>query len=210
MVSDEILSRETSLIYQYAFGFEPVEGNLRNWHGLINDKNGKTVSVTITLPDSYPNSPPDVYLQQGIVHPNITNGKFLTRSIARWKSNYHVHQIIRELRQVITSSIIQTTTSAPLQSQQQAVDTALSNQLTMLKQQVQMKKEEFQQAQSQGFSASQVDNTLSELTEDTLVDIQNELFALEDSYDRADMNGVEFSKQFLKLQKRYYMIQKTS
>ncbi|MHA2028021.1 MAG: ubiquitin-conjugating enzyme E2 [Candidatus Kariarchaeaceae archaeon] len=209
MVSDEILSRETSLIYQYAFGFEPVEGNLRNWHGLINDKNGNTVSVTLTLPNNYPNAPPDVFLQEGIVHPNITNGKFLTRSVARWKSNYHVHQIIREVRQVISSSVIRSTAEVPLQSQQSAVDSTLNNQLTMLRQQLEAKKQEHQQAQSQGFSSSQMDNTLTELTDDTLVDIQNELFALEDAYDRADMNGVEFSKQFLTLQKRYYMIHHT-
>ncbi|MCE7736543.1 MAG: hypothetical protein GPJ54_16800 [Candidatus Heimdallarchaeota archaeon] len=210
MVSDEILSRQASLIYQNTFGFEPVEGDMRNWHGLVNDKKGNTVGITITIPDKYPSVAPEVFIQQGVVHPNITDGKFLTRSIARWRSTYHVHQIIKEVRQVISSSVVRSSTDAPLKIQQQEVDTTLNNQLTMLKQQLEMKKHEFSNASSSTINQSEVGNTLIQLTEDTLIDIQNELFAMEDAYDRADMNGIEFSKQFLKLQKRYYMIEKTS
>ncbi|MFV2014431.1 MAG: ubiquitin-conjugating enzyme E2 variant [Candidatus Heimdallarchaeota archaeon] len=209
MVSDEILSREASLIYQNTFGFDPVEGNMLHWHGLVNDKRGNIISVTITIPNNFPSIAPDVFLQQGVVHPNISKGKFITRSIARWRSSYHVHQIIREVRQVITSSVVRSETAEPLQVPQQKVDSTLNNQLTMLKQQLNIKKQEFSDVQSETLNRSDMGSTLNELTEDTLIDIQNELFSLEDAYDRADMNGVEFSKQFLKLQKRYYMIEKT-
>lgn len=209
MASDEILSREASYIYQNTFGFEPVEGNLRNWHGLINDKIGNTVSVTITIPENFPGSPPDVFLHEGIVHPNISDGKFLTRSIARWRSSYHIHQIIREIRQVISSSAVRAGASAPLPTQQRAADTTLNNQLSMLRQQLEMKKQEFVDTKTEKIHQSDMGNTLTELTDDALVDIQNEIFALEDAYDRADVNGVEFSKKFVKLQKRYYMIEKS-
>lgn len=210
MVSDEILSRQASLIYQNTFGFEPVEGDMRNWHGLVNDKKGNTIGITITIPENYPSVAPDVFVQRGVIHPNITDGKFLTRSIARWRSSYHVHQIIKEVRQVISSSVVRTSAASPLQVQQQQVDTTLSNQLVMLKQQLEMKKHEFTNVNSETLNQSDMSNTLTQLTEDKLIDIQNELFAMEDAYDHADMNGIEFSKQFLKLQKRYYMIEKTS
>lgn len=210
MVSDEVLSRQASLIYQYTFGFEPVEGDMRNWHGLISDKKGNTIGITVTIPDNYPSTPPDVFVQEGVVHPNISDGKFLTRSIARWRSSYHVHQIIKEVRQVISSSVVRTSSTSPLQVQQQQVDTTLNNQLVMLKQQLEIKKQEFSNASSDTINQSDMSHTLNQLTEDTLIDIQNELFAMEDAYDRADMNGIEFSKRFLKLQKRYYMIEKTT
>lgn len=207
MVNDEILSREASLIYQNVFGFEPVEGDLTKWFGIINDKTHKSVGVTISLPDKYPNTPPDVRLQEGIMHPNISNGKFVTRSIARWKKSYHIHQIIREVRQVISSTIIQFGTSVSPRVAPSTVDNSLNNQLSMLKQQLNSKTQEFENAQSQVIDQSMMSSTLTELTQDTLVDIQNELFALEDAYDRADLNGIEFSKKFLTLQKRYFMIE---
>ena len=105
---------------------------------------------------------------------------------------------------------MRSSTDAPLQIQQQEVNTTLNNQLVMLKEQLEIKKQEFSTTSSGTINQSDVSNTLTQLTEDTLIDIQNELFAMEDAYDRADMNGIEFSKQFLKLQKRYYMIEKTS
>ncbi len=207
MVNDEILSREASLLYQNVFGFEPVEGDLTKWFGIINDKTHKSVGVTISLPDNFPKAPPDVRLQEGIMHPNISNGKFVTRSTARWKTSYHIHQIVREVRQVISSTIIQFGTSVSPRVTSSSVDNSLNNQLSMLKQQLNSKKHEFENTQSQVIDQSMMSTTLTELTQDTLVDIQNELFALEDAYDRADLNGIEFSKKFLTLQKRYFMIE---
>ncbi|OLS29001.1 MAG: hypothetical protein HeimC2_01960 [Candidatus Heimdallarchaeota archaeon LC_2] len=209
MVNDEILSREASLIYQNVFGFEPVEGDLTKWFGIINDKTHRPVGVTISLPNNFPSASPDVKLQEGIMHPNISKGKFVTRSIARWKTSYHIHQIIREVRQVISSSAIQFGSSQVPKVTAATADNTLNNQLSMLKQQLNSKQQEFETVQSQSIDQSMMNNTLTELTEDALVDIQNDLFALEDAYDRADLNGIEFSKKFLALQKRYFMIEKT-
>ena len=206
MVSDEILSRETQFIYQNIFGFDPVMGNLSEWSGNIPDKSGKSIKVIVRIPASFPIDPPTVELPSIKFHPNITNGKFMTRSIARWQSSYHVFQIMREVRQVIANYSF---TEGSMETYSQD-NTALQSQLSMLKQQLQDRETELKNIGSMSISHSDTQATLADVKENTMIDIQNDAFALEDTYDRAEIDGLEFAKKFVALTKRYYMIEKSA
>ena len=76
----------------------------------------------------------------------------------------------------------------------------------MLKDQLAGKKQELNNLKSQPASIPvNRDATLAQITEDHILNIENDLYVLEESYDSFEIDGLDFAKKFLKLQKKYYM-----
>ncbi|MHA2253910.1 MAG: ubiquitin-conjugating enzyme E2 variant [Candidatus Kariarchaeaceae archaeon] len=211
MIDDAVLAREAHLIYQNAYGFEPENGNMMRWKGIVSDSVGKQVQLLLVIPPTFPKSAPEFFLPDDCKHPIAdAKGKIVTRSLSRWKKDFHLFQVIREVRQAIVSaSFDQVLTQAPTASS----DDVLSRQLQYLKSDLTNKRDEFEKIKSAPVSHSMsqagTQQAIAEVNDDALVNIQNELWALEDTYDGLEIDGIEFSKKFLKLQKRYYMISKS-
>ncbi len=209
MTDDAILAREAHLIYQNAFGFEPKEGNMTNWKGIVRDSEGSEVELTMELPDNFPNVPPKFRLPLDYNHPIVgPDNNINTRSISRWRKDYHAYQVIREVRQAIASAKFDGISKhVPIASS----DDVLRRQLDYLKQELINKEQEFERIKAAPPSIAQGTQQAlaAEVNEDALVNIQNDLWSLEDEYDHLEIDGKTFTSKYLKLQKRYYMISKS-
>ena len=204
MTEDAILAREAFLIYQNALGFAPYQGKLTEWKGFARDSRGNTKQLTIIIPNKYPEYPPQAYLPEGTSHSAISeDGRIITRSIKRWRQNMHAYQIIREARELISNGEF---TNGTQLVEDNSEELALNRQLVMLKDQLAGKKQELENLRSQPISIPlNTDTTLAQITEDHILNIENDLYALEESYDSFEIDGLDFAKKFLKLQKKYYM-----
>ena len=100
-VSDEILAKEYSLVMERAYAFEPIEGDLTRWRGVVpavTNEGEIFIEVLIVLPSDLPSAPPVVRVISPVTHPNLTQDKVLEmRMLARWRSSYHLFQVIVEM-----------------------------------------------------------------------------------------------------------------
>ncbi|MCY3412975.1 MAG: hypothetical protein INQ03_15155 [Candidatus Heimdallarchaeota archaeon] len=204
MTDDLTLSREAALIYQYVFGFEPLQGSLKQWGGIIKDSSGNAINMIVNIPDDFPNSPPSIHLPDGTSHLGADEqGRIITRSYHHWKDSMHVFQIIKEAKQILSASPVKNATSISTDKQ----DEMLRRQIQMLQQQLSDKRTELNHLENQSTSITNVSQ--SQVAAETLDNIEAELWALEDSYDTLEIDEVKFSKKFLQLRKRYYLIQQS-
>ena len=202
MTDDAILSKETFLLYQNAYGFEPIQGNLTKWRGVVKDRNGQTAEMRINIPDRFPFDPPEFLLPEGTQHPvTDPSGKILTRSIHRWKSSTHVYQVLREARQAIASSPF----SQSISVNKNDHNDTLSRQIDNLRQLLAIKNKELNELKNASIISSEI--SVEQVAEESLMNIESDLYALEDSFDRLEIDDTEFAKNFVSLRKRYYNIQ---
>jgi len=93
---------EAELMYKKVQNFKSIEGNLRKWEGHIKTKDKDlTLTVYIELPETYPETPPILKIKPPIIHPNIDkNGSVRLNLINYWKPEYHLYQVINNLKAV--------------------------------------------------------------------------------------------------------------
>lgn len=205
MIDDAILSKEAAYIFQNAIGFEPVDGNLTRWRGIVQDSSGNAAELLIELPSDFPHLPPKLSLPQNTQHPTIDdNGLINTRTISRWTSNNHVFEVIREAKSVIASAPFAKMSSVrPAAGQEIGT---LSNQLSTLKSQLAMKKHELDNIRQQSAAHVVSEVKLEDVMEDALINLQNEAYGLEDAYDNLEIKAIDFAKNFVENRKRYYTV----
>ena len=203
MVDDAILSREAAYIFRYAIGFEPVQGNMMHWRGYVRDNTGQSGELEIKIPPQFPNVPPIVKLGGSTHHPLANeSGEIRTRSINRWNGTTHVYAIIKEAESMIGTAPFGAATKVESGQATQM----LSSQLQMLKSELENKKQEYSSIQNQ--SAQQVvdNHNVDEMIQDALINLENEAYALEESFDDLEIKSIEFAKNFVDARKRYYLI----
>lgn len=124
---DAVLAQEAQLIYARCEGFEPVEGDLRRWRGIIRYDNPriplKKVEFEIYIPKLFPQVPPVVRCLSKVTHPNFDKDGFVSLDIIQyWRAEYHVYQVINKLvtlmrrvppRPVGSSSCVRPVTTIP-------------------------------------------------------------------------------------------------
>lgn len=202
MVDDAILAREAALNFQNAYGFEPDMGNLMVWKGVVRDRSGQAVNLSVQIPPAFPNIPPEIYLPGGTGHAMADqNGRIMTRTTHNWRASNHVYQVIREARQAISSSNF---SNAVVVNQQQQ-DDVLNRQIQTLKQQIGEREKEMHALQNMQVETSNIDPR--QVAEESLLNVESDLYAIEEGFDRLEIDDVEFAKKFLQLRKRYYMIE---
>ena len=208
MLDDAILSREAALIFQYCLGFEPDGGKLTQWKGYATDSQGSIKELTIIIPNKFPELPPQAYLPDNTHHPSVTDkGQVMTKSVTRWRSSMHVYQVVKEAQSVIRTGSFrngQATVSSDHHSD------ALKRQISTLKGQLNSKKDEFHQLQNQPVNIPDKEQTQKEIAEESMLNIENDLYELEESFDSLEIDSIVFAKKFIKLQKRYHMFKITA
>lgn len=203
MVDDAILSREAAYIYQYAIGFSPVRGNLLLWQGIVEDSAGQSAQLQIELPQNFPAQPPVMTLPGSTQHARLeSNGELRTRSIQNWSTGNHVYSVIREAKSVISKGRFQSISSKEVGNQEDV----LRSQVNALNSQLQMRKRDLQEIENQPVQAMTSHN-LDEVIEASLLEVENESYALEDAYDNLELKAIDFAIQFVEARKRFYLIE---
>ncbi|RMG19994.1 MAG: hypothetical protein D6732_29215 [Methanobacteriota archaeon] len=207
MADDAVLSKEAFLIYRYNSGFSPKNGNLYKWIGRVSDAFGQPVEVLVELPDNFPFRPPSIRILNG-EHPAADPEGYLhTRKMRRWKSEYHVFQVIKEAENLIKGGRLNPSRSAtPINVALDMQKAALEQQKQQLETIIAQKKSELAQTTYQ--PVTEVNK--QQLVEDTLLGIETELDMLEDKFDAVEISETEFAKRFFKLRKKYYLLKEVS
>ena len=100
---DFILAKEAELLYKRAKEFEPVNGNLKIWHGSIPGRGAfknKNFELEIKIPNNFPKQAPIVTMITPTEHPKVEDktGKINLRILTYWRPDYHVYQIINSIK----------------------------------------------------------------------------------------------------------------
>ncbi len=104
---DFILAREAQLMYQRAPDFRPVGGVVTRWRGVVAVRGGQssTVVVDLILPQNFPNAAPVAKMVSKVKHPAVDqNGSIRLEILTKWKSNYHLYQVVNQLRSLLTQT----------------------------------------------------------------------------------------------------------
>jgi len=104
---DFILAREAQLMYQRAPDFRPVGGVVTRWRGVlaIRVAQSATVVIDLILPPNFPNAAPIAKMVSQVTHPAVDpQGNIQLDILARWKPNYHLYQVVNQLRSLLTQT----------------------------------------------------------------------------------------------------------
>ncbi|MCG3216465.1 MAG: hypothetical protein KAS63_07075 [Candidatus Heimdallarchaeota archaeon] len=216
-IPDSVLAREYSLVMERAYAFEPKEGDLTTWKGFvpgITNEGEIPLEFEIKLPDSYPSLPPVVQAITPITHPNLTNENILEmRMLARWKESYHLFQVIVEIMRLfskVPARIIKTEAKDvdpqmqlnPLISQKEQLDVILKQKNKEL--------EEIKAKKTTQISTRSLQKEKLKHLEDEILNVESQIFAIEQQFEDYDISSLEFAKKFYSLKKRLYLLETQS
>ncbi len=98
-----ILAREAQLMYRRAREFQPVDGNLTRWRGLIPGRGyhkDMNFEVEITIPPEFPQNTPIVTMITPTEHPQVdpSTGNLTLRILTYWRLEYHLYQVVNSIK----------------------------------------------------------------------------------------------------------------
>ncbi len=213
-VSDEILSQEAQFIYERAYGFEPKQGNLKIWKGFVpikTEKGESSAEIEIVIPDDFPQVPPTIYVNNPIDHPNVEDGILSMRMLTRWRSSYHIFQVIAEIKRLFQRVRARSVSHAQTSwiDPETALDPLIKqrDQLAAILTQKKKELEELKNQRASRVSAINLEQEKDKLLKDEILSVENQLFAIEQQFDDYEVSGIEFAKKYHSLRKRLYLLE---
>ncbi len=198
MVSDEILSKEAYLIYNFTAGFAPFQNRLDHWRGSIRDKSGNPHSVELLIPQNFPSEPPRV-LVDGI---NIQQGgvPFRLRSLDRWNPDSHAFHVLVEISERIRASSFEVKTQ---QSQMMGENetTILQEQIRMLEAEISRKQTQLRELKHRSPKTTS-NQELQSMLADSITQLEAELFMIQKEFEKAEIEALEFARKYVDIATR--------
>lgn len=216
-VPDEILAKEYSLVMERAYAFEPIDGDLTRWRGVVPAVTAEGeifIEVMIVLPSDFPSSPPVVRILSPVTHPNLTEDKVLEmRMLARWRTSYHLFQVIVEMIRLFSK-----VPARLVDEQPQRLDPkthlnpikAQEEQLALILEQKKKTLAEVKNKRSSEISRRALQQEKKIHLEDEILTVENELFAIEQQFEDYEIPSHEFAKKYFNLKKRLYLLETRS
>ena len=216
-VPDSILAKEYSLVMERAYAFEPINGDLTKWRGFvpaISDEGEIPLEIEIFLPNNFPNVPPIVKVVTPITHPNLTHDKILEmRMLARWRDSYHLFQVMVEIIRLFSKVPVRRIKETPKEVDHQIQLTPLiaqQEQLEVILKQKRKELAEIKAKQSQQVTTKTLEKEKQKHIEEEILNVENQLFAIEQQFEDYEVSSIEFAKKFYALKKRLYLLEKQS
>ena len=216
-IPDSILAKEYSLVMERAYAFEPIDGDLTKWRGFvsaISNEGEIPVEVEIKLPNSFPDSPPIIKIITPITHPNITQDGILEmRVLARWRPSYHLFQVIVEVIRLFSKVPVRRITTGPKwKAPENQLDPLIAQkeQLSVILQNKKQELAEIKNKKSTQITNRTLQQEKKKHLEDEILNVENELFAIESQFEDYEISSLEFSKKYFMLKKRLYLLEAKS
>ncbi|MHA1224162.1 MAG: ubiquitin-conjugating enzyme E2 [Candidatus Heimdallarchaeaceae archaeon] len=213
-IPDSILAREYSLVMERAYAFEPKGGDLTHWRGFvtgISDEGEVPIEVEIFLPDNFPSVPPIVKVLTAITHPNVTHeGLLEMRMLARWRSSYHLFQVIVEIMRLFAKVPVRKVKTTKKQVDLQTQINPLIAQKQELYSILVRKKQELEEIKRKKetkISSKTLEQEKKKLLEDEILKVESELFAIEQQFEDYEISSLEFAKKYFSLKKRLFLLE---
>lgn len=216
-IPDDVLAKEYSLVMERAYAFEPIEGDLTRWKGVVPaiTADGEIfIEVQVILPSDYPSSPPIVRILSPITHPNLTQDKVLEmRMLARWRESYHLFQVIVEMIRLFSKVPARLIDKKP-----QRIDPAIhlnpikaqEEQLSLILEQKKTELTDLRNKRTSELSNRTLQQEKKIHLEDEILNLENELFAIEQQFEDYEIPSHEFAQRYFSLKKRLYILETRS
>jgi hypothetical protein len=206
MVDDAVISREASLMFQNLAGFEPVNNNLLHWKGYAKDKNNQPVDIELKVPEKYPYDKPEV----NVITQNNTIIPIRTRKLSRWRPDFYLFQVANEALKIVSEGAFASSVASTTQVNEQANEElqTLQRQKNNLENLLRTKEEELLEIrQNKGTNLTYDNSDVEQIIKDTVFQLEMDIASLEDDYDRLEIDGSEFAKNFIDIRKRILLLQ---
>ncbi len=205
-IPDLILSREAQLIYLKSPGFEPHQGLLTTWKGMIPTVNGP-IEVMIYLLEGFPAVPPKVKILTEVEHPNVMkNNELRLQILDRWRPNYHVYQVINDMTRLFNR--VPPKIKSKIKIKESHIQETVTPQIITLKQMydelVNEEKRLRQQVSSKGMPTPE---TKKELVENYLLKLDEDLYDLECQFNDGEIDSITYCKRYLSLKTKLLLLE---
>jgi len=217
VIPDSVLAKEYGLVMERAYAFEPIEGNLKRWRGFvpaISEEGEILVETEINLKEDFPNSPPLVKIITPISHPNLTHENFLEmRMLARWRPSYHLFQVIVEIIRLFSKVPARRIKETPKRMDTKAqLDplVAQRDQLAIIIEQKKKDLTDIKSKKSTQISTRALQQEKQKHIEDEVLNVENQLFAVEQQFEDYEISSIEFAKKYFTLKKRLFLLEAQS
>ncbi len=216
-VPDDVLAKEYSLVMERAYAFEPIDGDLTRWKGFVPviTADGEIfVEALMIIPSDYPSSPPIVRILSPITHPNLTQDKVLEmRMLARWRSSYHLFQVIVEMIRLFSKVPARLVDEKPQRIDPEAhlnPIKAQEEQLSVILEQKKKTLADIRIKRTSEISNRALQREKKIHLEDEILGVENELFAIEQQFEDYEIPSHEFAKKYFNVKKRLYLLEAKS
>ncbi len=198
MVSDEILSKEAYLIYNFTAGFAPFHNRLDHWRGNIRDKSGNPHSVELLIPQNFPDDAPRVLID-GI---NAQQGgfPFRLRSLDRWNSDSHAFHVLVEVSERIRNTSFEVGTQQ-MQLPKENETMILQEQIQMLETEISRKQSQLQELRNRSPQTAS-NHEIQAMLEDSITQLEAELFMIQKEFEKAEIEALEFARKYVDIATR--------
>lgn len=222
-IPDILIAREGDLMYEKGRGFEPYQGDMTRWRGLIPGRgqfSDRFFTVEIEMIDGFPATPPIVKMISEVEHPRVTEGKIIDLwIIKKWNPEYHLFQVansikglfarepLRPARHLIEKGV------APAAAAKPANAIAVFNrQRDQLQEVLRQKEDEIQRIKA-GLSGQRSIDRKSEreiYVEKRKLELEEELFDIEEKFHWADYTPIIFAKEYLRVRTQLQLLAQMS
>ena len=218
-IPDIILAREANWMYEKGRGFEPIKGDMTRWRGLIPGRgefSNRFFTVELEMLDGFPATPPLVKMISEVEHPRVTPGKIIDLWIVKkWNPEYHLFQVansikglfarepLRPARHLLEKGVKQSARSQPANA-----IAVLNRQKAQLEDVLRSKEDEITRIRA-GLSGKRNIDAYSEqekYLEKRKLELEEELFDVEEKFHWADLGPVAFAKEYLRVRKQLQII----
>ncbi|RLI72720.1 hypothetical protein DRO91_00570 [Candidatus Heimdallarchaeota archaeon] len=216
-IPDVILAREAGLMFEKGRGFEPFNGDLTRWRGLIPGRGqfrDRYFTVEIQLLDGFPAVPPLVRMISEVDHPRVGRGGVVDLWILkRWNPQYHLFQVANSLKGLFAREPLRPARhliergAAPKVKPDAALE-VLTRQKAQLEEVLRQKEADLSRMRAALSGRRRVDPTKErqEYLEKRKLSLEEELFDIEERFHWADISSVDFAKEYLRIRTQLQLI----
>ncbi|NHJ03532.1 MAG: hypothetical protein EAX90_01820 [Candidatus Heimdallarchaeota archaeon] len=218
-IHDIILAREANWMYEKGRGFEPIQGDMTRWRGLIPGRgefSDRFFTVEIEMLDGFPATPPLVKMVSEVDHPRVTKGKIIDLWIVKkWNPDYHLFQVANSIKGLFAREplrparhLIEKGTAPPAHAKQASAIAVYNRQRTQLEEVLQSKENEINRIKAGLKSKSGLDrhSEREKYLEKRKLELEEEIFDIEEKFHWADLTAVTFAKEYLRTRTQLQLV----
>lgn len=216
-IPDVVLAREANWMYEKGRGFEPYKGDMTRWRGLIPGRGEfreRFFTVEIEMLDGFPASPPLVKMISEVEHPRVSKAGIIDLWIVkRWNTDYHLFQIANSIKGLFAREPLQPARHLLEKGAKPKIAPAnvieiYNRQKVQLEEVLKQKEQEIAQVRAALTGRSSIDriSEREKYINKRKLGLEEELFDIEERFHWADVSGVDFAKEYLRLRTQLQVI----
>lgn len=218
-IPDIILAREAKWMYEKGRGFEPIRGDMTRWRGLIPGRgefSNRFFTVEIEILDGFPATPPLVKMISEVEHPRVGDGKIIDLWIVRrWSPDYHLFQVANSIKGLFAREplrparhLLEKDVPAKAAAQPENAIAVYNRQKEQLEDVLSQKESEIARIRAGLSGKSTIDrhSEREKYLERRKLELEEELFDIEEQFHWADLTSIEFAKRYLQVRTQLQLI----